>query len=167
MKKVLSSAVMTAAAVLVFSGSAFAQASDTANLTVTANVNSKAKLTLGAPSITFNDANPDDFAIIDAAEISVEVKARTSSDGEVTLTVLADGDFTSGASDTIGIGNLTWTVTGAGFSGGTSSTASGVTVGSWAGSGERNGTQTYHLANSWDYATGIYTTALTYTLTVQ
>jgi hypothetical protein len=39
-------------------------------------------------------------------------------------------------------------------------------VGAWTGSGNQTGTQTYSLANSWTYATGTYTAALTYTLTV-
>jgi hypothetical protein len=39
-------------------------------------------------------------------------------------------------------------------------------VGNWTGSGNRTGTQTYSLPNSWDYVTGTYTTTLNYTLTV-
>jgi hypothetical protein len=64
----------------------------------------------------------------------------------------------------IPIGNLSWTVTGSGFAAGTAATTD-VSVGSWTGPGTRNGTQTYELVNSWAYATGSYTVTLTYTLT--
>jgi hypothetical protein len=37
-------------------------------------------------------------------------------------------------------------------------------VGSWISSGSRTGTQSYTLANAWTYATGTYSTTLTYTL---
>jgi hypothetical protein len=43
--------------------------------------------------------------------------------------------------------------------------ATAQTVGSWTGSGNRSGTQSYALANSWNYATGAYTAMATYTLT--
>ena len=38
-------------------------------------------------------------------------------------------------------------------------------LGSWTGGGNAAGTQTYQLANSWNYRTGIYTATITYTLT--
>ena len=38
-------------------------------------------------------------------------------------------------------------------------------VASWVSSGSWTGTQTYGLLNSWTYATGTYSTTLTYTLT--
>jgi hypothetical protein len=40
------------------------------------------------------------------------------------------------------------------------------TVGTWTGSGNPAGSHTYVLANSWAYATGVYTTTLNYTLSV-
>ena len=43
--------------------------------------------------------------------------------------------------------------------------AAAQSLGSWTGSGNRAGTQTYKLANSWSYATGAYSTSVTYTLT--
>ena len=38
-------------------------------------------------------------------------------------------------------------------------------LGSWTNSGNRSGTQTYALANSWDYETRSYSQGVTYTLT--
>jgi hypothetical protein len=79
--------------------------------------------------------------------------------------VAATGDLSAGGGATIPIGQLTWQATGTGFVAGASSLAA-QTVGAWTGSGNRTGTQTYELPNSWDYATGTYTTTLNYTLSV-
>jgi hypothetical protein len=156
---------MTAAAVLMVSSTAFAQAqTDTKNVTVTANVNAKAKLTLGSNSATFADADPDVTPLLSASAISIDVKARTSAAGSVTLTVQSGGDLVSG-SDTIAINQLTWTVTGTNFAAGTMSKTAAVSVGAWSGSGMPSGTQTYKLVNSWGYNTGSYTATITYTLT--
>jgi hypothetical protein len=165
MTKAVWSGVLTAAAMVVLSAApAFAQDTDTQLINVTVNVSARAKLTLGSGTLTFADTDPDGAgAVITAAAISLDVKSRTSSGSNVTLTVQADDDLTSGT-DTIAISNLTWAVTGAGFQPGTSSTAA-QTLGSWTGSGNRSGTHTYSLANSWNYNVGTYTAVLTYTLT--
>ena len=47
---------------------------------------------------------------------------------------------------------------------GTSNKTTGQTVVSFANSGNRSGSQTYSLPNSWSYATGSYTATLNYTL---
>jgi len=164
MRKAVWSGVATAAAVLMMSSVAFAQAaSDTKTVNVTATVNAKAKLTLGSNAATFGDADPDVTPLLSATAISIDIKARTSAAGNVTLTVQSDGDLVSG-SDSIAINQLTWTVSGANFAAGTMSKTAAVSVGSWAGSGTPSGTQTYKLANSWSYNTGSYTAIITYTL---
>jgi hypothetical protein len=156
--------VATAAAVLMMSSVAFAQAaSDTKTVNVTAAVNAKAKLTLGSNAAAFADADPDVTPLLSATAISIDIKARTSAAGNVTLTVQSGGDLVSG-SDSIAINQLTWTVTGTNFAAGTMSKTAAVSVGSWAGSGTPSGTQTYKLANSWSYNTGAYTATITYTL---
>jgi hypothetical protein len=162
MKKTL----LSAAALLFLSSPVFAQAaSDTATVTVSAAVNAKAKLTLGANTVSFPDADPTATPSIVATALTVDVKARTSSAGSVTLTVLSGGDFVSG-SDSIGIANLTWTASGSGMAAGTMSKTTAQALGTWAGSGNHTGmTQTYALANSWTYATGAYSASITYTLT--
>jgi hypothetical protein len=164
MTKAVWSSVLTAAAVLLFTTQAFAQATDTASVTVSATVNAKAKLTVGSGTASFADADPDVTPLLSATAISLDVKARTSTSGNVTLTVQADDDLTNGT-DTIGIGNLTWTVTGTNFAAGTMSKTAAVSVGSWTGGGTQSGTQTYKLVNSWSYKTGSYTATITYTLT--
>ena len=162
MTKVVRNGMMAAAAVLICSSQAFAQATDTATVNVSAAVNAKAKLTVGAGPVAFLAADPTTTPLLSAtAPLSVDVKARTSASGNVTLTVLASADLTSGT-DTIAISNLTWTATGP-FAAGTMNTTA-VSVGNWTGSGTQSGTQTYKLVNSWSYATGSYTTVLTYTL---
>lgn len=161
MKNALWSGIV-AAAILCWSAPAFAQATQTGSVNVSANVNAKAKLTLGAATVTFADADPDTTPSMTAAALSVDVKARTSDAGNVVLTVSAGGDLDSGSA-TIAISNLTWTAAGAGFQAGTANTTD-QTVGSWTGGGTYTGSQTYALANSWDYATGTYAVTLTYTL---
>lgn len=165
MKKAVWSGIVTAAAVLFVGTPVFAQTFANAGINVTANVNAKAKLTLGTAALTFADADPDTDPTIVAPLFSVDVKARTTAGSAVTLTVLADDDLLSGT-DVIAINNLTWAAGGAGFSAGTSNKTTAQTVGSWSGSGNRAGSQTYSLVNSWAYATGVYTAVLTYTLTV-
>jgi hypothetical protein len=162
-KAVWSGVLTTAAVVLLSAAPAFAQATDTEAVAVSVSVNARAKLTLSAAAINFGDADPDVTPIFTSAAIGVDVKARAGPASNVTVTVQANQDLTSG-SDTIPIANLTWTVTGAGFSAGTSAT-SAQTLGSWTGSGNRSGTHTYSLPNSWAYNVGSYTATLTYTLT--
>jgi hypothetical protein len=141
-------------------------ATDTKTATVSATVNAAASLTLGVNTVTFADADPGTTASITATEgaITVTAKARTSANGAVTLTVLAADDLKSG-SDSIGIGNVTWTVSGTGYQAGTLNKSSAQSVGSWTGPGVRSGALTFALANSFTYATGSYSTTVTYTLT--
>ena len=168
MTKAVWSAVKVAAAVGVFSAlsatTAYAQATAPGTVNVTVNVAAKAKLTLGAASLVFADADPDTTPTLTAPSLSVDVKARTSSAGSVTLTVLAGGDLINGTAN-IPVTNLAWTSLGAGFVAGASNKTTAQSVGSWAGSGTRTGTQVYTLPNSWAYATGTYTVTLNYTLT--
>lgn len=165
MKKVILTLVV-AFCLIWMVGNALAQSTDTANLTINAAVNSRAKLTLGTNTINFPDADPDTTPSIAASEnpVSVNVKARTGSASTVTLTHRAAGDLDSGT-DTIAITNVTWTATGTGFVAGTMSTGSDVSAGSWTGSTNESGTFSYSLANSWSYAPGSYTASSTYTLT--
>jgi hypothetical protein len=169
MKKAVWSGIITAVGMLALSTSVYAQAQTASGtVNVNANVNAKAKLTINggaAASITFADADPDVLATVPAAPLSIAVKARTSGTGAVTLTVRASQDLTSATSDTIAISALKWTSTGANFVNGTSSSSAEVNLLSVTGSGNYTGVQNYTLDNSWAYATGVYTTTLTYTLT--
>jgi len=140
-------------------------ATDQQTLTINATVSAKAKLTLGVAAVNFPDADPDSVPSVAAVEnpVSVTVKAQTDGSSTVTLTAQANGDLDSGT-DTIDISNVTWTATGAGFVGGTMDTAA-QSAGAWTGSGRRDGTFSYLLANSWDYAVGNYSQTVVYTLT--
>jgi len=142
-------------------------ASTTGNVTVSATVAATAKLTLGTTTVTFDDKDPDTFGSIAANEgaVSIVAKGKTTTGSSITLTLQAADDLKSGPSDTIGIGNVTWTASGTGFAAGTMSKSSAVSVGSWANSGNRTGSVTFALANSWSYATGNYSVSATYTLT--
>jgi hypothetical protein len=164
MKKAVWSGAVVATVVLLGSSPVFAQQTATASVAVTANVNAKAKLTLGLAAVNFADADPDVVPTFTSAAITVDVKSRTTAAGNVTVTVLASGDLTSG-SDVIGIGNLTWTTTGAGFVAGTNNKTTAQTLGSWTGSGSPSGSHTLSMPNSWNYNTGTYTVTLNYTLT--
>jgi hypothetical protein len=165
MRKTLWKAGLSAAVVLLSSSSAFAQATANASLNVTVTVAARARLTLGSAAITFADADPATVPTLTSTALTVDVGARTSPTGNVTLTVLATGPLASGT-DSIAISNLTWTATGTGFAAGTSNATTAQSVGAWTGPGARTGSQTYLLPNSWAYAPGSYTTTLNYTLTV-
>jgi hypothetical protein len=167
MKKVVWSGLATAVAVLAMSTPAEAQLNATDTVNVSATVSGRAKLDVNIPAITFADEDPDTTPIINAsAAVGIDVKVRTAANGAVSLTLKADQDLTdTSTSNTIGISNLKWTVAGAGLSAGTASTTD-VVLGSWTGSGNRNGLlQSYTLDNSWAYAIGTYQATLTYTLT--
>jgi hypothetical protein len=149
--------------VMLFATNVFAQTA-TANVTATATVAAKARLEITGV-VAFADADPETVPSISASALDVTVKARTGPSAAVTLTVVAGDDLKTAANDIIGIANLTWTAGGSGFVAGTSNKTVAQSVGSWTGPGTRSGTQTYHLANSWAYATGSYSVTLTYTLT--
>jgi hypothetical protein len=166
MMKAVWTGAVTAAAVLLFSGSVSAQGTDSASLTISAQVNSKARLTLSG-SVFFPDLDPDTAnPLVSTTDVSVSVKARTSASGNVTLTVLAQGDLASGT-DLIPIGNLTWAASGLTAGTMAKAPATAASLGSWTGSGNHSGTQTYKLVNSWSYVPGTYQTIIDYTLTAQ
>jgi hypothetical protein len=154
-------AALVAAAGPVLSGASLSRAA-----TATATVNAVAKLTLSATTLTFPDADPDSMPSIPAAggAITITAKARTTIGSTVTLVVKAADDLRSGL-DTILATSIGWTASGTGFVPGTLSKTAAQTVASWTSSGSWTGTQSYTLQNSWNYATGTYSTTLTYTLT--
>ena len=141
-------------------------ATDTKAITVSASVAASAKLTLSVATVSFPDSDPDTVTSIPNSEgaITVTAKSKTTAGGAVALTLQAAGNLVSG-SDTIGISNVTWTASGAGFAAGTMNSASAVSVGSWLGSGSHVGQLSFFLANSWAYQVGTYSVGATYTLT--
>lgn len=134
--------------------------------TLAANVSTVAKLTLSTATVSFPDADPDAIPLIPSSggPVFISAKARATPGAQVVLTVLAADDLRSGL-DVIPASNITWTATGPGFVGGTLSTTSPVTVGTWSGSGVRSGAQQLYFTNLWSHPTGTYTLSLVYTLT--
>jgi len=157
---------LTLVALLALAGTVtFAAEAATATKTVAMNaqVDASAKLQLDILEVNFADADPDNVPTITAnSPIKVTAKGKTGAAGNITLTVLATA-LVSG-SDTIPVDAIKWLATGGGFAAGTMG-ASAQPLGSWKGSGNREGFQTYTLTNSWAYATGTYKTSITYTLT--
>jgi hypothetical protein len=152
-------------AFLVVAGVLVDAASLSRTATATATVNAAAKLSLSSTTLAFPDADPDTTPNIPAAggPITITAKARTTIGSTVTLAVQAANDLKSGL-DTILATQMQWTSTGTGFVAGTMSRTAAQTVGLWTSSGSWTGSQTYTLLNSWNYATGTYSTTLTYTL---
>jgi hypothetical protein len=138
----------------------------TAEIGINAAAASSAQLTITPSSLNFPNADPDTVPSIPAIgnPVTVTANAQTSGNKTVILTVIAQGDLISGSS-TIPISNVTWTASGSGFLAGTMSKTTPQTAGSWRRSGNRTGTFSYFLRNSWSYATGNYTQTITYTLT--
>jgi hypothetical protein len=134
--------------------------------TATATVGALAKLTLSAATLAFPDADPDTVPDIPASggPLTITAKVRTTIGSTVMLVVQASDDLRSGL-DLIPASQLRWSAGGTGFVPGTMSRTTAQTVASWVSSGAWTGTQTYTLVNAWNYATGTYSTTLTYTLT--
>lgn len=138
----------------------------TGTFTLSLGLSGRAKLNFGMLALNFPDADPNTVPSIPANvnPLSVTSSSRTGSSQTATLTCLAGGDLISGI-NTIAISNMTWTATGTGYVTGTMNKTTAQTAGSWTGSGQRAGTFSYFLNNSWSYMTGNYSTTITYTLT--
>jgi hypothetical protein len=123
-------------------------------------------LTLNPQVITFPPADPDIDPVIVAAPVEISYRVQGNAGGTWVLTVLANGDLSSGGA-TIDISNVTWIATPAPpFQNGTLSRTVEQTLAS--GSGNVNptstGSLTFRLANSWTYTAGTYTQTVVFTL---
>lgn len=136
----------------------------TASATLKITIAPRLSVTLGMSSINFSQANPDLVLSIGANEnpVSVTVKAQVGS--TVTLTCQASNDLISGT-NVIPALNVSWTATGSGFTAGTLSKTSPQLAGQWTGVGSWSGTFSFRLANSWSYATGVYSMSVIFTAT--
>jgi hypothetical protein len=141
-------------------------ATDSKSLFIKADIGPAAKLIVTNQSISFPSTDPDNQQQIPALEndVKVTVKARTGSNSQVSLKVIAEGDLVS-SSDSIPIQNVIWQGTGLGFLNGTLSKSSHQDGGSWVGSGIRQGSFRYFLNNSWNYPVGNYRVNVIYSLT--
>lgn len=133
--------------------------------TATVTVAALAKLSLSSTTLSFPDANPDMVPAIPSTggPITITTRVRATPGSTVTLSVQASDDLRFGTA-TIPASAVRWTTTGNGFQHGTMNRTVAQNVGTWVGSGHRVGTQAFTLANSWNYATGSYSTTFVYTL---
>jgi hypothetical protein len=140
-------------------------AAQTRTATVNVSINSVARLTLSSTSVTFPDSSPDIVPFVSGLPnpLSITVKARLTANASLRLSVLASDDLRSGTR-TIPASHITWTAAGAGFVAGTLSRTTPQSVGSWVGSGARNGSQSLLFRNLWTHPTGTYSLTMTYTL---
>jgi hypothetical protein len=133
-------------------------------VTVSARVNSQAKIILSTNALNFVTFYHEFEDIVTANEnpVSITAKARTGSSSTVTLTFLAADDLRS-THQTIPISNITWTSTGDGFQNGTMSKTTPQTVGRWTGAGSHSGTLSFSLQLT-NQNSAEYTSSGTFTL---
>lgn len=167
MKRTVSGA-LAAAAVVVFATSASAQTTlTTQNVLAQITVGNQARLTLAGGPIVFPDSDPDTVNPIPAAApVSVTARARVAPVQQLNVTVTALAPFFDAATSTIPVTGLAWSVGGAAsFQAGAMAAAlTETTVAQWTGPASQAGTQSYTLANSWNYAPGTFQVTLRYTL---
>ena len=116
--------------------------------------------------VTFPSSDPDLTPIVSSVPVTLTYRIRQH-DGPWTLTVLAAGDLISGFA-AVDISNITWVATPAPpFQNGTLSKTVAQRLASCSGPTNpgRTGQVTFRLANSWNYAAGVYTQIVTFTLT--
>jgi hypothetical protein len=124
-------------------------------------------LTINPTTITFATADPDTVPTITSASVQVTYRVRNNDVGPWILSVLANGHLVSGGA-TVDISNVTWVATPAPpFQNGVLSRTVAQRVASGTGNVNpaRQGQITFRLANSWNYAAGLYTQTVVFTLT--
>ena len=168
MKKLL---FVSLAALLVMGGSGLFAQSDTVNLAV--NLQAWYNLNIDTATVTFTEsvaptpgATPPTADVAGSpASINVAAFAVCSSGQTLNLNVTAP-DLTAAGGLTIGVGAISWTVTGSGYSAGAMSNG-GTLAGSWSGSilHYHTGTFSYKFVRNFNtQAPGAYTATATYTL---
>jgi hypothetical protein len=143
-----------------------AQVPLTATVRVDVSFAARVKVAFDRTAVNFETQAYDQATVVpvSAAPLTVRAAARVAPNTRTILTVQADGPFRSGA-DTIPANKLSWTMTGTGFRPtGTANANAARMVGDWRGSGSWVGTQTYVFDDSWNYAVGVYTLTMTYTI---
>lgn len=135
------------------------------NATLNVSINGLARLSLSSAGVTFPDSNPDLVPQVAGATgpLVITVKARTTLNSTIRLSVLASDDLRSGVR-TLPASNITWIAAGAGFVPGTLNRTTPQSVGAWIGSGVRTGSQSLFFRNVWTHPTGTYTLTMTYTV---
>jgi hypothetical protein len=158
---------LAAAAVVVFATAADAQTTLLQqNVLARVTVGNQARLTVAGGPVDFADSDPDTVDPIPAgAPVSVSARARMLPGTLLNVTVSASAAFFDPGTDTIPVTGLLWTAAGApSFAASGAMDTTEQSVASWTGPANQAGTQNYTLANSWDYAPGLWQVTLRYTL---
>jgi hypothetical protein len=113
-------------------------------------------------TLAFQDG-PD--GVTGATDIQVDAQVRTRRDGDVQITVEAEGDLRDGAGGTIPPSALSWTGSGAGFASDGTVSAEPQEVASRRGPGELHGSQRFAFKPDPAYRPGTYSGRLVYTIT--
>ena len=137
-----------------------------ASATLSVSVGAQARLVFTATTIVFVDANPDQVPLVSGSPaLGITAKARVQRNSQITLTVQATDDLRSGVT-TLPASLISWNGTGDGFVPGVLSSTSPQVVGSWTGSGTRDGTQTFAFRNDWTHPPGTYSVTFVYTMSM-
>lgn len=124
-------------------------------------------LSISPTTITFASADPDTVPVVSSAVVQVTYRVRQNNTGPWILSVLANGHLIAGSSS-VDISSVSWVATPAPpFQNGVMSRTVAQRVASGTGNVNpaRQGQITFRLANSWNYAAGLYTQTIVFTLT--
>lgn len=137
----------------------------TVSATLSVTLGNHARLSVSSTTMTFPDLSPDLAPQVPAtpSSITITAKARTTRNGQVSVSVQATDDLRSGI-NTLPASLISWSADGAGFVPGALSASVAQLVGSWTGSGVRTGTQNYAFQNLWTHPPGTYSLTLIYTV---
>lgn len=122
-------------------------------------------LTITPAAFTFPSADPDVAPVVNAPMLTVRYRVQQNRDAQWRITIVANGDLVSGAAS-IPISNVTWTATPSPpFQNGTMNSTVEQIVASGTGNvATTNGTITFALVNSWNYAAGVYSQSFVFTI---
>jgi hypothetical protein len=123
-------------------------------------------LSISPTTIAFAAADPDVVPVITSPAVQVTYRIRQNNFNPWILSVLAGGDLVSGSA-TVDISNISWVATPSPpFQSGVMSKTVAQRVASGTGNvaNTSQGQITFRLANSWNYAAGLYTQTVVFTL---
>jgi len=127
----------------------------------------KLDLSIAPSIIVFATDDPDTMPIITSPAVQVTYRIQQNNFNPWVLSVLAGGDLVSGSA-TVDISNISWVATPSPpFQSGVMSKTVAQRVASGTGNvaNPSQGQITFRLANSWNYAVGLYTQTVVFTLT--
>jgi hypothetical protein len=127
----------------------------------------KLDLSIAPSIIVFATDDPDTMPVITSPAVQVTYRIQQNNFNPWVLSVLAGGDLVSGSA-TVDISNISWVATPSPpFQSGVMSKTVAQRVASGTGNVANlsQGQITFRLANSWNYAVGLYTQTVVFTLT--